>query len=124
LLSAYNGLRVRQGACRTDNAMRFYCGGRRVFIASVPEQRPDVALVVDLDGLLRRGRVVARRRRLQNHAVDGSQDKQLAHEIGHLDGNGTCLRVSRASIPRRLWTCDEQSRRTSGGDADDVGHVH
>jgi hypothetical protein len=104
--------------------MRFYCGGRRVFIVSVLEQRPNVALVVDLDGLLRCGRVVARRRRLQNHAVDSSQDEQLAHEIGHLDGNGTCLRVGMASIPRSLLTCGEQSRRTSGGEADDVGHAH
>jgi predicted metalloprotease len=88
---------LRGRVCRTNDAMRFHCGRRRIFVAPVLEQRPYVALVVDLDGLLRRGRLVARRRRLQDQAVDGSQNEQLTHEIGHLHGSDTSLRVRRAS---------------------------
>jgi hypothetical protein len=88
---------VRGRACRTDDAMRFHCGGRCILFAPVLQQRPYVALVVDLDGLLRRGRLVARRRRLQDQAVDGGQNEQLAHEIGHLHGSDTSLRVRRAT---------------------------
>jgi hypothetical protein len=88
---------VRERACCTNDAMRFHGGRRRVFVGPVLKQRPDVALVVDLDGLLRRGRMVAQRRRLQNQTVDRGQNEQLAHEIGHLDGSGTSLRVRGAS---------------------------
>ena len=71
---------------RTDNAMRFHRHGRRIFFAPVFQQGADIALVVDLDGLLRRGRMVAGRGRLEDETVDGGEDEQLAHKGGHLVG--------------------------------------
>ena len=58
--------------------MCFDRGGRRVLVATVSEQRAYIALVVDFDGLLRRGRLVARRRWLEDESVDSSEYQQLA----------------------------------------------
>lgn len=63
--------------------MRFERHWRRVLVAPVLEQRADVALVVDLDGLLRRRRMVAGRAGLQHQSIDGSKDKELSDQAWH-----------------------------------------
>lgn len=63
--------------------MRLDSGRRRVLVAAVFEQRPYIALVVDLDSLLRCRRVVARRRWLQNQPINGCEDEQLPDEVRH-----------------------------------------
>jgi hypothetical protein len=68
----------------TDDAMRLHRHGRSIFFAPVLQQGPDVAFVIDLDGLLRRRRMVARRGRLEDEPVDGSEDEQLADQGWHL----------------------------------------
>jgi len=69
---------------RTDDAMRFHRHGRRIFFAPVFQQGADIALVVDLDGLLRSGRMVAGRGRLEDETINGGEDEQLANKGGHL----------------------------------------
>jgi hypothetical protein len=74
---------------------------RRVFLAPVvviivaavvvAEQRPNRAIVVDLDGLLRYWRMVAERGGLQDEAIDGSKDKQLPDQIRHLCSSALCV---------------------------------
>jgi hypothetical protein len=78
--------------CRTKNAMRLKRYARRIFIARVAQQRAYVAPVVDLHGLLRRGRMVAGRGGLQHEPVNSSEDEQLADQIRHCCGGA--LRVS------------------------------
>jgi hypothetical protein len=63
--------------------MRFERYRRRVFFAPVLQQRPDISLVVDPDGLLRRGWVVAGRGRLQNHRIGGGEDEEFSHDSWH-----------------------------------------
>ena len=47
------------------------------------EQRSDTALVIDLDGLLCRRRMVAGRGRLEHEPVYGGEDEQLADQPRH-----------------------------------------
>jgi hypothetical protein len=75
--------------------MRLERYARSIFIASVAQQRAYVAPIVDLHGLLRRGRVVAGRGGLQHETIDGSEDEQLADQIRHRCSGA--LRVSEFS---------------------------
>jgi hypothetical protein len=68
----------------TNYSMRFYRNRRRVLFASIPQQGSYIALVVDLDGLLCRGRVIAGRRRLQYQTVNGSKDEELSDKRRHV----------------------------------------
>lgn len=66
------------------------------------------ALIVDLDGLLRRRRVVARGRGLQDEPVNGSEDQQLAHEVRHC--RDVVLRIERAvyrGIGIGMWSSED-----------------
>jgi hypothetical protein len=87
------------GCARTDNSMRFHRDRRCVLLAPILQQRPDIALVIDLDGLLRCRRVVAGRGRLKDEAIDGGEDEQLPNKRWHLIG-GT-LRVQGLLARRR-----------------------
>ena len=57
---------------------------RGIFLASVFKQWSDVAFVIDFDGLLGRGRMIAGWGRLQDQAINRSKDEQLSDEGGHL----------------------------------------
>lgn len=71
----------------TNYAMRFKGGWRYISFISVFQQRPNIALVVNLDGLLRRRRVVFGRTRLEYQAVDCGEYEKLAHQGRHLNSN-------------------------------------
>ena len=60
--------------------------GLVLLVAPILEQRSygRTTLVVDLDGLLGRGLVAARGRRLEDEAVDSSEDEKLAHDARHV----------------------------------------
>ena len=64
--------------------MRVKCQWRSILVASVLQQWPNMALVVDLDGLLGSGRMVAGRRGLEDKAIDSGEDEELPGYTWHL----------------------------------------
>jgi len=97
-----------QDGCRTYDAMRFHRRRRNVFVASVPEQGSDIALVVDLNGLLCRGRLVTRRAWLQDEPIYSSKDEEFPDEIRH-SCDSSPVRIN-GGLTRGIATCSEQRR--------------
>lgn len=92
------------GRRSTNNAMNLERRWRSVFIASVLEQGEDVALVVNLDGLLGGRRVIAGWHWLEDEAVDCGKDEDSPGEAEHLQGlqglQGLCSLLSEHVQPR------------------------
>jgi hypothetical protein len=71
------------GSVLPRDCYRFQRRWRSVLLATVLEQRANIALVVDFDSLLRRRRLVARWRRLKDEPVNRRKDEKLADQTGH-----------------------------------------
>lgn len=92
-----------------------------LLVPAVPKQWLDSALVVDLDGLLGGRGMVARRGRLQDEAIDGGKDKQLANEARHVVLRAALLNSAAEHGEKAILFTSAASEETFHGH--DVGHA-